>query len=1322
MVEDEQSSKNVLNRAAKISLIVLVPIILLLGVAWHILRSDHAFVIRKVQETALEYWDVKLQLDGYRLEWTTPYPLIRFQVRGLSIASVHRPQQPVLRVNKATSEFNPWDLVTGNFQAHPFQLDSAWVHVYLDTLEFERQAAEKLKDDDVGALNLDVASMPAITVNYLDFHREDDYRYKWQRVKFSELRMEPRTDESGDWWMQLHSDCFFDGLVFKHGDGGFLTETPAELDMHLNISDNGRTLKWEKSTLQVGRNSFALRGQYYWADTNQIQLQISTDGIMLSDALPLLSNKLNQTLCAIQSDQPIRTDFSLYNLTIPGRKEAIEVEFLTRDATLQYQETILTSASISGTFSNDCDQDGLGDPVTSCITLHQVDGDFFGVLPAQIQALINNMVEPHVEASGRMEIDMPRLNPLLTEKDKATFANGRAIVNFEYDGPLINMVASPFDNRDTRVTGDAVFHDITLATADLSLTSPSLSGYLTFNERQTLLEDIDLEWMGAKIQLSGQIRNLPEFFFYDDQTLISNLGLHFDRLDLNQFKPATPSEKSPKKDQSPDARRLEAFARQLANNVNGQMQLKIDRLIYDTLFLTDLSTRFRLYTLRREDYADSSMIRMDSLRANFMGTTPIYANLKVSRDAVPEVAFDVNVPSAVRPANQFLPKNLGISAGRARMQFSAWMPLRAVLQDQGIPTGLRYQGRLDLDGINFTDRELSRLVRDVTGPLIFETEQLTFDHLQFAYDDSPFTLNGQVVDLAFFDKSGEKKATMDLQLDGKALDLRPRSGSGDAKAVPAQKTFSPPEVFRSLGKLFPYVTGALELQVDEVFTKKQTITPLHLEASLQPDADRDGRHQLQIDSFQLGFGSGNYFKGNALIRDPDRPNITAQLYARLNFTRLGQLLPSEYLEMKSGEFLMDLEYQSPLHDTLNAQNYLLDANVDGNARLVNGELFYNYRDFSFKNISGRFHFDQQALYIQNLDLEVNGNRLTANGKSDQFFSFFVLPDQRANIVLDVHSSRFDFNSFTAPHGLGKDTLRTPRKANKTAKRQSAGTTAPDTTTVLKQTVGYVDQLLDRGTIEMSTDFTEVVYDDFTARQVNGRISLAPDTVQLQNLQMDVADGTFALGGQISNIVKHEPKMEVTIQLDQNNVREIFRQFDNFGQRDILYKNLEGLISAELLLKADANSNYTILPETMYGDMKVKLAGGELVDLKLFEKLSGFLFRNRGMDHVILDTLELDAHIRGSDLYVDNFYLHSSPFDFQAMGRYSLGSEKSTRVLFKLPIGNLFNRHVSLKEMEDGHSKRFRLINILIEARYKNDKMRFIWKPFVFSTKKYRLEE
>lgn len=1298
-------------RVAQLSLVVLLVLILLIGIGWKVLQSDHAYVIRKIQETALDKFNAEVQLAGYQLKWVKPYPLIELQIRGLSVATAFQPQHPFLRLNHAKSEFNPWDLLSGDFNAQPLLLDSVWIHLYEDSLHqsnltFGKDETPEQADD----LRINFSELPSVEVNYLDFHREDDYHHKWQWAKFSDTQIQPFKNQSGDWSVHLLGDCFFEGLVFKQSAGGFLMNTDSRLDVNLSLAERGQAIRLDSSFLTVDQHRYAISGQFLRSAPKRIQLQISNEGVMLEEVLPLLSDKVQAALSHIQIDQPIRATFNLNDEITQKEKGVIQVDFSIDSAQVQFKDIYMTAATVAGTYSNDCDGDGAGSQAGSCIQMHQLDGAIIGLLPSKLQGTITDLDDPQVNVLGAMDIQLPELNPLLIAKDKFTFATGRATVDFRYDGPLSKVLEAPFDEQSIKLAGEANFEEIALETTKTSPPSPILSGRLTFNDQQTTLDDICLDWMGSDLQLSGQVSNFPEFLFYDDQPLISDLTLSLDQLDLGIFIGTNSDNKPGKAEQPMDVKRLERLTQRVANNLNGQLRIKVGKLLYDTLFATNLSTQLRLYSRQNPQFKDSSMIRLDSLTASFMGKTPIYAALALSREDLPNLSVSLNLPRLIEAAPDLLPPSVQVSEGRADLQMDAKLPLRSLFQSDRLMADLRYSGRLYFDQLELKLQGSSRPIKELTGPLILGHERLVFDQVRFLLGGSPYQVTGQVRNHFRRGKGDSQKAIVDLRIHGQYFDLRPAEKPA-AKNV-SNEAPSPPDMFRSLKNIFQYSTGQFHITLDSLITEKRKIRPFMLQAQLIPDADHQGRHQLVVDSFDLGFGGSNHVMGHARIINPDQPEIKAQLRANLGFDQLAKLLPSQYVELQEGYVNLELQYTSPLYDTLNAENYFLKAQIDGKADLVNGKIFYNYRDFTFDEIFGSLSFNQRTLYIRKLDLRVNDNRFVARGQSTDFFPFFILPDRKAHIVLDVASPRFDFGNFTAPHGLGKDTLKT----------QSTVATKPDTAqSTLQQTAGYIDQLLDRGALEMTTNFDIVVYDKFIAREVYGNVVLEPDTVLLRKLRMHVARGTFTLDGSISDIIRHQPKVALQINLDQNDVREVFRQFENFGQDRLSHNNLEGVISADIQFKADINSNYDIMPESMYGDIQLKLAGGQLIDLEALNRMSGFLFRNRGLDHILIDTLNVTTHVRGQDLYVDRFYLHSSSFDFGALGVYSMASDDRTRVLFSFPIRNLFRRHISHAEMRKGNSER-RGINILIDARYKDDKLRLRWKPFPFGMKKYRLNE
>ena len=911
---------------------------------------------------------------------------------------------------------------------------------------------------------------------------------------------------------------------------------------------------------------------------------------------------------------------------------------------------------------------------------------------------------------------------MLASKDKFTFTDGRADVDFEYEGELMNLLNSPFGEQDIRLTGDAYFDDMTVKTDNRYALSPSLSGHLSFDENLALLDDMSLDWMGSKVSISGKLGNLPEFLFFDDAAINMDLSLRFDELDIDNFIGDTPERIKEKNSKEIDLmiseplnyQQLESMTRRLASSVNGQVKLQVDKMIFDTLFVTDLKTKVRLFTPRRAEYVDSFMIQMNQLSANFMGNTPFFLDLGLSRDSITGVQIDLKLPSVFEPAQTFLPENIRLTQGDISLEISTLAPLRLLLEPEELISNLKYNAIINFYKTEIESDLFSWPVRKMSGPISFDNQQLQLDSFGFSYEGSPFLVNGKINNYAFFQEGNSGKAEVDLKIKGEYWNLK------NENEVTPKESISPSELFQSLDTVFQMMTGKIDLSLDSILLEEHTIYPFLLQAQLIADEDNVEEHLLQVDSFNLGFGKKNNIKGHAQIKNPSNPTIEAHFKTRLKFKKLGEFLTSNFMELKKGYFNMDLDYRSQLFDTINAENYLLKADVEGNAEIVDGKIFYNYRGFTFKNIYAHFSFDEKAIFIRDVDMEVNENRLLGSGQSLDFFPFFILPNRRANIELKVSSPRFDFGGFTTPHSLGKDTLVLKANAIIDGKLAKENIRQIDTTlNVMATTSSLIDQLLSKGSIEMTTVCDELVYNEFIAENVTGEISLQLDTVQLNDLSMEVAGGKFIVDGAISDVAIHQPKIKVKVQMEENDIREVFRQFEDFGQTQIGYKNMNGLTSANIEFQAEVNSNFSILPETMNGKINFKLSGGQILGVGALKKLSGFLFKKRQLDNILIDTLETTMHIRGSEMYVDNFFLHSSSFDFGMEGVYSLGDGDNTRILFTVPVSNLYRRHLTSKELNSGTAKR-KGMRVLIEARQGKNKMKFRWKPIKFNKKKYQL--
>lgn len=1303
MSENSGSLKRNIKRFFGVLLLVSVLLAIVALWTWRTVRTDHAYTIKRIQEFARNQHNAKLEIGGYQLKWIKPFPSLDIVIEDIRLASVFDSTAPVLRTNRLQTQINLLDWYNGLLKAQPVTLDSAWVHIRRNTQGHSNlRFAATREQKKVEPWTLDFLDLPEVTFHFLDFHNENQERRKWQRAQMLKGQITTKTNEEGTAIVNLNSDVHFDGLLFNPEDGGYLMNRTGAWNLNFGMAENGLSIKLHPSSLRVEDTEFQLGGAFYRADTNRLKLSISNDGVLMTTILPLLSEKVQQKLGEIKIDQPVVASFSMDELLHPSKRGAMSIDFAARDAALRFRNLFVNHTDFIGYYSNDCDGDGLGDIENSCIVFEKVLGELYGVIPTNARGRLDNLGDAQLTAVGTMDIDLSRLNERLSASNKFTFKEGLAQLKMNYQGPFADIVKDPFNEEKVKMEGAVTFENVVLDLPSQNEPFPALSGQMRFDDRATTLDALDLQWIGANIRLSGQLNNLPEFLFFEKQALQSDLRLYFDHLDLNKANLRANATKA----EDFDYQKIRTIARKVATNINGQLELNIDRLTYDTFTLNNLHTQFSLFSpLLFEENSDSAMIKMEKLSGDFMGHTPFEIGIGFSQETDTKLLVDFDFPDAQVFANILMPQGNSIKKGRISMTFNGKIPLKSMNRLDRIRSTMDYSGRVNLRKVDMELASFTWPIETLSGDFIFDEEVATFMGFQFDYEGAPFELNGTIRD---YTNLGKESANVDLALLGRSINLRNDQLENRVDPTP-EKAFVPADLFRGLDSIYQLATGRLSLQVDTIYTLEQTISPISAIIELAADPLSSGRsannnYQLKLDQMRIGLGGRNLITGNAMVKNPKQPVIEAKLKSVLDFTKLADFLSSEYIELQDGFFRMELDYKSPLYDTINAANYLLKAELQGDVEVEGGKFFYNYRDFQVDQMYSHIRFDNQDLEIRDIDLRLNGNRLFADGTSADFFPFFILPDRKAQFDLSVASPAFDFGTFTAPHGLGKDTVNL------------------DTTSMLQKTGSFIDRLLSNSTLDMDADFKRIEYETFQASDLHGNISLHPDTVKLNEVNMNLAEGAFRVDGSITNIIFHEPEIKLDAKFEESNIRQLMEQFQNFGQSALDSTNIKGFATVDVQFRSDANSNYALLSNTMFGDFQLKLLGGQLINLPGVKKVSGFLSKKRQLDHILIDTLETKTHIRGSDLYIDQFNLQSSSFDFDVEGIYSLGDTNNTKILFGVPLSNLFRRHISSDEREQDKQRR-KGLKVFIEARphKRKDKMIFRWK-IPFGRKKYRLPE
>lgn len=423
------------------------------------------------------------------------------------------------------------------------------------------------------------------------------------------------------------------------------------------------------------------------------------------------------------------------------------------------------------------------------------------------------------------------------------------------------------------------------------------------------------------------------------------------------------------------------------------------------------------------------------------------------------------------------------------------------------------------------------------------------------------------------------------------------------------------------------------------------------------------------------------------VHDIDHPFFVVDARVAMPLVRLNEMLPSRRLMMRGGRIDMGFHYEGyfqPPGDTTGGRPAPV---LNGQGVIDSAALDVVSRGYRFRDMQVGFAFDQEDLMVKRLEGLLNDNSLEVSGAFQSFLPFLYAPDQKLEVVLDVRSPELDFNRFSAPSRIEAGTeedIRVPTPVTK-----------------------IVEAALSNVEADLAVHLDKVRYRKFSASNISGNLSMAPDSLTFRRAVMDLAGGQFRIQGDITGLVENAPRINVQVGMRDADVRRIFFAFDNFGQDRLTFDNLQGKLTADIAFQARADANYDLDPGSIYSHIDLKVVDGALVRLPALMQMNKFVFKNRDMANVRFATLENTFEVRGQQLFIERFDVHSSALTFGVEGRLSFGSHDSTDLLFKVPVSNLFRQDLS-EEALDNREDRPLGLSILLRATERDGRLRLRW--------------
>jgi hypothetical protein len=199
-------------------------------------------------------------------------------------------------------------------------------------------------------------------------------------------------------------------------------------------------------------------------------------------------------------------------------------------------------------------------------------------------------------------------------------------------------------------------------------------------------------------------------------------------------------------------------------------------------------------------------------------------------------------------------------------------------------------------------------------------------------------------------------------------------------------------------------------------------------------------------------------------------------------------------------------------------------------------------------------------------------------------------------------------------------------------------------------------------LNLNLKVAELRYKDFTAKQINGIARMNEGALRVSPVEFNAAGGSVRSDLTLRREDAGTYMWTCDADLRGIDVKDLFRQFGNFGQSVITDANLRGKASALISFRAQLDGNLTINTKSVQSLVEITLDKGELSNVEAFGQISDYLRKNKliapfadpdafekELQHIVFSTMRNQIEIRDGAIRIPTMDIESSAMDISLSG-------------------------------------------------------------------------
>jgi len=401
------------------------------------------------------------------------------------------------------------------------------------------------------------------------------------------------------------------------------------------------------------------------------------------------------------------------------------------------------------------------------------------------------------------------------------------------------------------------------------------------------------------------------------------------------------------------------------------------------------------------------------------------------------------------------------------------------------------------------------------------------------------------------------------------------------------------------------------------------------------DKNRRTTTALHIRDFGCNLNDG-MLKGSLSLQNFSRPQITAKISGNNDLEQLYHFIPGNQIASAKGRMNCDVTVKSLLKKlTLTKADDIEQFELQGTVSFNDVSMHLREPAYRFNRINGTLKLDNR-ITTSNLSLMHNGNDFTIDGYMERLVPFMLNRSKTLYLKANVTSRHLCVDSL-----LTSNSKALPAVVDKTSENKA---------------------LLLPGNIEFDANLEAVKfsYQKFEAERMNAQLIYRPRVLDIRSVSFASMTGKITGSGTIANDNAQNLHVYGETALQQVDVKQLFRSFDNFGQDKLRYEHVNGKLSGDLGFVIGWDQRMQLRQNEVAVEGRMDLDGGELVNFEPLNNLSRFVALEE-LQNIRFSKLRTQVSIREKKLTFPQTDIQTSAFDITGSGEHHFDNNYTYRV-------------------------------------------------------------